>query len=545
MLSIAASLLVGLTMQAGQAATPAGSPSTAVIADTYNFFVQGRTLESRGDVPGAVAAYQKALELSPRSADIHAELAALYARDGQAPQALKEGEAALAIDPKNREAHRIVGLVDDALADQAPLGQAGAYAKQALAHLEEAYAAGVRDPIVLLTLGRLDVQAEQYAKGIDVLNNFLLAEPGYPDAILLLVEAYDDSGQVAQAIGQLEALTADQPNVTRTQQWLAELYERAGRWKDAAATWGALSLQAPRTVTYRIRRAGALINAGQIAAGRDILVDAVKDAPKDAGSLFLLAQAERRLGNAAGAEDAAKRIIDLNAKDPRGPLAMAEARTAAKDFKGAVATLEPLYASLGATPGPDTTRVFVATALADALRAAGDTTRAIKVLEETSRENPDDVDLAVRVASAYEHAGNPDQAERALRSLLVKHPDDGSALNALGYLLASRNQKLDEASALISKALVAEADNPAYLDSLGWVYFKQHKYAEATKRLERAAAALPLDSAVLDHLGELYFQQKRYREAADVWTRALDGDRDGIDAAAITKKRDRARELGK
>ena len=158
----------------------------------------------------------------------------------------------------------------------------------------------------------------------------------------------------------------------------------------------------------------------------------------------------------------------------------------------------------------------------------------------------DDSQQAPRRFSADDRA----LIERMLRAMeegahgviLVKHPDDGSALNALGYLLASRNQKLDEASALISKALVAEADNPAYLDSLGWVYFKQHKYAEATKRLERAAAALPLDSAVLDHLGELYFQQKRYREAADVW---LDGDRDGIDAAAITKKRDRARELGK
>jgi len=224
---------------------------------------------------------------------------------------------------------------------------------------------------------------------------------------------------------------------------------------------------------------------------------------------------------------------------------MADAKTAAKDYKAAVATLEPLYASVSQTPGPSSTRAFVARAFAESLRAAGDGARAIKVLEDTRRENPDDLDLAVSVAAEYEHAGQFDQAERTLRGVLAAHPDEGAALNALGYMLANRNQKLDEAAALVTHALAAEADNPAYLDSLGWIYVKQRKYAEALGPLERAAAAMARDSVVLDHLGEVYFLQKRYREAADAWTRALDGDRVTIDAAAITKKRDRARELAK
>jgi tetratricopeptide (TPR) repeat protein len=544
------SLLVvaGLTMQAGQIPAPPAQAPASAVADSYSLFVQGRALESRGDLPGAVAAYTKALAVAPRAADIHAELAALYARDGRAQPAINEAELALAIDPKNHEAHRIAGLIYAALAEQTPLAQPNTNEKLALSHLEEAYAGGVRDPIVLLTLGRLWVQASQYAKGIEILSNFLLAEPGYPEGIMLLAEAYDDSGQVAQAIGQLETLPADRPELVRAQTWLAELYERAGRWSDAAAKWGSLALQAPRTVTYRVRRAGALLNLGgpaDLAASRDILTDVVKNTPKDAASLYLLAHCERRLGNAAGAEDAARRIIALDPNDPRGPLAMAEAKTAAKDYKGAVATLEPLYASVSQTPGPNGTRAFVARALAESLRAAGDGTRAIKVLEDTSRENPDDLDLVVSVAAEYEHAGQYDQAERTLRGVLVAHPDQGAALNALGYMFANRNQKLDEAAALITRALVVEAENPAFLDSLGWVYVKQRKYAEAASPLERAAAALPRDSVVLDHLGELYFQQKRYREAADAWTRSLDGDRVTIDAAAVTKKRDRARELAK
>jgi len=301
------SLLVitsGLTMQTGQAGAPPAPPPASAIADSYSLFIQGRVLESRGDVPGAIAAYKKALVAAPRAADIHAELAALYAREGRAQQALAEADLALAIDAKNHEAHRIAGLIDAALAEQAPLGQSSAYEKQALSHLEEAYAGGVREPMVLLTLGRLRVEASQYAKAIEILSNFLLSEPGYPDGIMLLAEAYDNSGQLAQAIGQLEMLPTEQPELARAQTWLAELYERAGRWSDAAAKWGSLAMQSPRTATYRVRRAGALINMGgpaDVAAGRDILAGVVKDAPKDAASLFLLAQAERRLGNAPGA----------------------------------------------------------------------------------------------------------------------------------------------------------------------------------------------------------------------------------------------------
>jgi tetratricopeptide (TPR) repeat protein len=544
MLLLTASFVIGLSVQAAQAGAQAPA-STAAVADLYYLFVQGRLLEEHGDLPGAIDAYRKALAVAPRAAEIHAELSGLYARNGRATEAITEGEAALGIDPKNREAHRILGLVDAELADRAPLGKAATYSSQALMHLEQAYAGGVRDPGVLLTLGRLYVQAGQYPKGIETINNFLLAEPGYPDAVLLLVEAYDDTGEAAQAISQLEVLVADHPDLVRAETWLAELYERSNRWKEAAAKWGELAIQSPRTGNYRVRRAGALINSGDAGTGRDVLLAATKDSPGDAATWYLLAQAERRLGNAAGAEDAARHITEINPKDPRGPLALAEAKAARKDYRGIIDTLDPLYASLSQTPGPNSTLVFVATTLADALRAAGEPDRAVKILEDTGRANPEDLDLVVSLASTYDRTGKFDQAERALRGVLVKQPDNPTALNYLGYMLADRGQKLDEAVTLIKHALAIEADNPSFLDSLGWAYFKQHKYPDAAAPLERAAAALPAASLIQDHLGELCFQQKRYREAADAWTRALDGDRNDIDAAAVTKKRDRARELAK
>ena len=80
-------------------------------------------------------------------------------------------------------------------------------------------------------------------------------------------------------------------------------------------------------------------------------------------------------------------------------------------------------------------------------------------------------------------------AEKALRQVLVLEPANPNALNYLGYLLAMRGDKLDEAVQLVRKALEAEPDNGAYLDSLGWAHFKRGDLAEAEKYLGRGGPA--------------------------------------------------------
>jgi tetratricopeptide (TPR) repeat protein len=126
--------------------------------------------------------------------------------------------------------------------------------------------------------------------------------------------------------------------------------------------------------------------------------------------------------------------------------------------------------------------------------------------------------------------------------VLAKDPLHAPTLNYLGYMLADRGERIDEAVGYIKRALAADPYNAAYLDSLGWAYFRQNKLDLAEENLSKAAAQRGRDSAVQDHYGDLLFKLGRYQDAVSAWQRALDGDGEQIDRGAIDKKLGSARE---
>ena len=113
-------------------------------------------------------------------------------------------------------------------------------------------------------------------------------------------------------------------------------------------------------------------------------------------------------------------------------------------------------------------------------------------------------------------------------------------------MFAERGERLSEAVELLHRALEIEPGNPSFLDSLGWAYFRQGRDDLAEEPLAKAASALPRTSVVQEHLGDLRFRQKRFADAVAAWERALAGDGEDIDRAAIEKKLQDARaRLGK
>jgi len=115
-------------------------------------------------------------------------------------------------------------------------------------------------------------------------------------------------------------------------------------------------------------------------------------------------------------------------------------------------------------------------------------------------------------------------------------------------MLADRGVKLEEAITMIKKAVDLDPANGAYLDSLGWAYFKQAKYDQAEEQLLKAAQKMGSDPTVQDHLGDLYQKTGRLRLAAAHWERALNewnktvaAEVDQDDLARVSKKLESAK----
>lgn len=135
------------------------------------------------------------------------------------------------------------------------------------------------------------------------------------------------------------------------------------------------------------------------------------------------------------------------------------------------------------------------------------------------------------LATAYESIDDPANTEVHLRKTLEYDPNDPDVLNFLGYLLADEDERLKEAEELIERALAYDPENGFYLDSLGWVYYRQGKGKQAVDYIKRAIRAMNSDDAVLrDHLGDAHLLNRDVEQALAEWERAhqLDPDLEGV-----------------
>lgn len=142
--------------------------------------------------------------------------------------------------------------------------------------------------------------------------------------------------------------------------------------------------------------------------------------------------------------------------------------------------------------------------------------RAFYEIVSTLKPEPKDAGLLYTYAMSAEKSGHIDVMEKTLREILRKNPNDANSLNALGYSLADRNQKLPEAFKLISKAHQLSPKDGFILDSLGWVNFRMGKNALALEQLQQAFGMKP-EADIAAHIGEVLWVMNRPVEAEDMW----------------------------
>lgn len=149
--------------------------------------------------------------------------------------------------------------------------------------------------------------------------------------------------------------------------------------------------------------------------------------------------------------------------------------------------------------------------------------QALSTATEALEEHPDNIEIRYARAMLYDGTGQPAEAEADLKQIIEQEPENAVALNALGYILTTRTDRLREARGYIEKALRLDPDNPAILDSMGWVLFLEGQLEPALEYLSRAWAAFP-DPEVAAHYGEALWMNGAEEQARIIWQEGLEQD---------------------
>ncbi|MFP4547655.1 MAG: tetratricopeptide repeat protein [Fidelibacterota bacterium] len=156
----------------------------------------------------------------------------------------------------------------------------------------------------------------------------------------------------------------------------------------------------------------------------------------------------------------------------------------------------------------------------------GNPEKALEYLDRALSFTEDTLQIYHLKATILEEAGKYTQSDSLYNYMIDKNPDDPIALNNYAYSLAVRGEKLEMAKDLVNKALKIVPENPSYLDTKGWVLYKQNKYLEAEKYLQKALKAIGENAEILEHLGDVKMKMGKPKEAKKHYQKALELDPD-------------------
>jgi tetratricopeptide (TPR) repeat protein len=285
----------------------------------------------------------------------------------------------------------------------------------------------------------------------------------------------------------------------------------------------------PRNTDLKTRYASALINAGgreNLTRARDLLQEliAMPAQAKEARPLYLLSQAQRRLGESADAEATARKVIAINAKSPWGYYALAEALEARRDYSAVIAELAPIVADFRGKTGDASFDVGVLLPhLGFAYQELGQFDKAIATFEDARRLSPDDPAVGSYLVEANLAARKYAAAAEIGKSIAAKHPDDLRVVRLYAQALR-QSGKTEQGISLLENALKQHADDPLAYISLAQVYNDADRTAQALKVLQDARARFPEDTAVVFELGSVLDKQKKFGEAEAAFRSVLQRD---------------------
>jgi tetratricopeptide (TPR) repeat protein len=314
----------------------------------------------------------------------------------------------------------------------------------------------------------------------------------------------------------LEESAADNPQLYGT---LAGIYARERRWADAAGAYEQALKASPRSFDLRVNLASMLMNTGNrsdLTRARDTLREATALRANDERALILLSQAERRSGDFAAAEAAARRVVAQNPKNPRAYYALAEALEEQRRFQPIIDALAPAVASFrGGSDGTFALGMLLPH-LGFAYQELGQFDKAIEVFEDARKLAPNDPSMTTYLIRAQLAGKNYAAAAEIAHAARAQHPDD-LRLATLESVALRRAGKMDQSVSAMEEYFRRKADDPEAHVAMAQAYMDANKGAQAVRVLREAQVKFPEDTSISFELGAVLDRQKRYAESETVF----------------------------
>ena len=521
-------------------------------------------LRSLGDMPGgggsdnvlklAIEQYEQIVKIEPNSVDDHLLLGRLYRLNNDLQKAENELKTAVKLDPNSEEAVTTLAILYTDEGDTA-------HALQVLSSVPDA----ARSAKLYAALGTTYEQRKEYKRAIEAFRRAITLDRDNLDSIRGLAENLLNDGQTDAALDQYKIIADANPEDAQTYLRIAEIYRRQGKYDQALESLKKADAMVPDSLEVAYNTAAVYQAQGRYDDAVKLLQDLVKKTEKpDANysqsdrnnrAIFIerLGLVYREQQNYSAAvetfrkmltlgEDNAKRgyqnIIDTYREAKQWSQATAAAREAVQKLPNDREVRMVLDAQLADTGdaekaladvrsllkgAPEDREVYITLSQMNTrLKRWSDAEEALKKAEQLSTKPEDKQYIYFLRGSTYERQKKYDEAEAEFKKVLAGEPQSAVVLNYLGYMNADRGVRLEESLNYIKQAVSLEPNNGAYLDSLGWAYFRLGKYDLAEENLTKASAHMGSDPTVQEHLGDLYQKTGRLKLAAAHWERALE-----------------------
>lgn len=366
--------------------------------------------------------------------------------------------------------------------------------------------------IVKLYRAKLEYKHGDYQAAEGYLNQVLIANPDYLDALLLKVDLLKKQKHYMQAIQALEKIVAKLPDNTGLRLELARMLVE-NKFYDQA--YPHVKILAEQELSPEVLFAISLlaIEMDKLDDGRQYLERLHAHRLYASEAAYFIGQLEAGRENYKEAENWFKRVRH-GKYTFEAYLGLAIVYSQQKKFDQAFKLLDHSKAST------DKQSIDVLQIKAEVYAQAKNYTKAYEVYTEALSLSPDNHDLLYGRGMLAEKFDRIDLLEKDMHAILASNPKDNQALNALGYTLADRTERYQEAFEYIERALKINPEDVATLDSMGWVLYKMGKLQEGIKYLKKAYDRDP-DPEIAAHYGEVLWELGDIQKAQTVWTKAL------------------------